>query len=308
MGIRSKATGDSWHGGGEGGPTRHGPRCCSCGLSWEISDMPHDTLLRACRTKSACMALVRGDERSQAQPELAEQDASNPASYCFHSRSFSYPAEIDKDDRRAGEAVEAGEPRSRVAVNLQSLGLGGSMMRSSHSEPKNSVFGMTAMSLLNCDTPSPPPFPQRFCHSSHPSHPCKQGSIHSCGPCLVFRILVIRWLSSLVALPPGPGHVWVRIGHGYSYVAQRSMWLERGGNRADVLDPIANDDQGGDWVSLVAVPLPALARVHSGSPLAPIAVSRRRRKYPKTMTNILELETDLCASTFCGTTVPAIPQ
>lgn len=79
VGIRSRATGDSWHGGGEGGPTRHGPRCCSCGLSWEISDMPHHTLLRGCRTKSACMALVRGDERSQAQPgcgDLGETTAS----------------------------------------------------------------------------------------------------------------------------------------------------------------------------------------------------------------------------------------
>lgn len=79
VGIRSRATGDSWHGGGEGGPTRHGPRCCSCGLSWEISDMPHHKLLRGCRTKSACMALVRGDERIQAQPgcgDLGETTAS----------------------------------------------------------------------------------------------------------------------------------------------------------------------------------------------------------------------------------------
>ena len=86
------------------------------------------------------------------------------------------------------------------------------------------------------------------------------------------------------------------------------MQLERAGIRADIVDDVEIDDQRGHWAPVMAVLLPALAREHSDSPLAPTASARLRRKYPNTMTNVLELETDLCASTFCGTIVPAFPQ
>lgn len=88
-------------------------------------------------------------------------------------------------------------------------------MRSSQSEPKNVLFGMRTgpFSLRPWDyltvTPPHPPFPS---DSVNPSHPCKQGSIHSCGPCLWYtptRYFVFRYLPSH---PPPLRHVCVRIG------------------------------------------------------------------------------------------------
>lgn len=55
MWVSAGRRGDSRQGGGEEEDWTHaarGPRCRSCRLSWEISDMPHHTLLRGhCRTR-----------------------------------------------------------------------------------------------------------------------------------------------------------------------------------------------------------------------------------------------------------------